>query len=97
MIRSLCVAIISIGLAVVLTVPASAELPSPHPAPYGPVDAPGQLPALNMSRGTRLPASMSGSRGPQISGGVDGAGAPGGVKASAGFGDGKLGGSAAIP
>ncbi|MFD6198314.1 hypothetical protein ACFWE3_16605 [Mycobacteriaceae bacterium NPDC060252] len=97
MIRSLCVAIVSIGLAVVLTVPASAELTSPHPAPYGPVDAPGQLPALNMARGTRLPASMSGSRGPQISGGVDGAGASGGVKASAGFGNGKLGSSAAIP
>ncbi|WP_078326769.1 hypothetical protein [Mycobacteroides salmoniphilum] len=97
MTRVLCVATIFIGLAVGITPPASAELPSPQPAPYGPVVAPGQLPALNMSRGTRLPASMSGSRGPQMSGGVDGVGASGGVKASAGLGDGKLGSSAAIP
>lgn len=97
MIRSLCVATIVIVLPVGITTPASAELPSPHPAPYGPVVAPGQLPALNMSRGTRLPASMSGARGPQMSGGVDGVGASGGIKASAGFGDGMLGSSAAIP
>jgi hypothetical protein len=91
MIRASCVATIFIGLAVAPTTSASAELPSPNPAPYGPVVAPGQLPALNMSRGTRLPASMSGSRGPQMSGGMDGVGASGGVKVSAGFGDGKLG------
>ncbi|MFV8310734.1 hypothetical protein [Mycobacteroides chelonae] len=88
MIRACCVTTIFIGLAVGVTTPAAAEPPSPHPAPYGPVVAPGQLPALNMSRGTRLPSSMSGVRGPQMSGGVDGAGPSGGVKVSAGFGDG---------
>lgn len=91
MIRALCAGMIVIGLGGGSTTPAVAEPPSPNPAPYAPAFAPGQLPALNMSRGTRLPPSMSGARGPRMSGGMDGAGASGGVKASAGFGDGEPG------
>ncbi|TDZ45866.1 hypothetical protein [Mycobacteroides franklinii] len=88
MIRVLSVAVVLTGLVAGFAAPASAELPPPGPAPYGPVVAPGQLPALNVSRGTRLPSSMSGARGPRMSGGMEGgAGASGGVKASGGFGD----------
>ncbi|OHU18209.1 hypothetical protein BKG76_23780 [Mycobacteroides franklinii] len=87
MIRVLSVAVVLTGLTAGLAAPASAELPPPGPAPYGPVVAPGQLPALNVSRGNRLPPSMSGARGPRMSGGMGGAGASGGVKASGGFGD----------
>ncbi|MUM20121.1 hypothetical protein FZI91_00165 [Mycobacterium sp. CBMA271] len=97
MIRASCVATICIVLAAGLAAPASAELPPPNPAPYGPAVAPGQLPTLNVSRGTRLPSSMSGAHGPRMSGGMDVAGASGGIKASAGFGDGKRGSSAAVP
>lgn len=69
MIRVVCVAMIMSALAAGVGVTASAELPPPSPAPYGPAVAPGQLPALNVSRGTRLPSSMSGARGPRMSGG----------------------------
>jgi len=87
MTRALCVAVILIGLTAGFTASALAELPGPSPTPYGPVAAPGQSPALNVSRGARLPPSMSGARGPRMSGGMEGAGASGGVKASGGFGD----------
>lgn len=86
MIRVGCMAVLVMGLSAGFGAPASAELPPPSPSPYGPVVAPGQLPALNLSRGTRLPSSMSGARGPRMSGGLDTAGASGGVQASGGFG-----------
>ncbi|WP_081343339.1 MULTISPECIES: hypothetical protein [Mycobacteroides] len=97
MIRLLCVAVIVMFFTVGLAAPAAAELLPPNPAPHGPVIAPGQLPALNVTRGTRLPSSMSGAHRPRISGGMDGTGVSGGVKASAGFGGGSLGSSAAVP
>ncbi|MBA0049138.1 hypothetical protein [Mycobacterium sp. NPDC050853] len=91
MIRSLCVATIIAGLAIGLAAPVTAAPPPPNPAPYNPVFVPGQLPALRPSRGTQLPVLMSGpSRGPKISAGVDAPAPPGGVKAGAGIGDGKL-------
>lgn len=86
MIRLLGVAMAFIGVLAGAAVRASAEPLPPSPAPHGPVVAPGQLPALNMSRGTRLPGSMSGARGPRITGGVDGGAVSGGVAVSGGFG-----------
>ncbi|TDZ41949.1 hypothetical protein [Mycobacteroides franklinii] len=89
--QTLCVATVVIALAVGLAAPVAAAPPPPNPAPYNPVFAPGQIPALRPSRGTQLPVLMSGpSRGPRISAGVDGVPVPGGVKPGIGIGDGKL-------
>jgi len=89
--RRLCAATVVIGLAVGLAVPVAAAPPPPNPAPYNPVFAPGQVPALRPSRGTQLPVLMSGpSRGPRISAGVDSVPVLGGVKPGIGIGDGKL-------